>query len=232
MSKPGQSKWTLELIREVASKYSSRKEFQNNDRGAYEAAYRFGCIDEVCSHMKKPERKREELVGKTFNSLTVLEYLGINKTKNNIYKVKCVCGKEKVLEGSDVKTGKVQSCGCRRYITQLKENTIWKSIFRDYKVKAKKRSYEFNINQDDFINLIKLDCHYCGAEPSNRKVNRYHFVDETIFYNGLDRVDNTKGYSVDNCVPCCKFCNQAKHGMTKEFFLDWVERVHRFQNKK
>jgi hypothetical protein len=27
---------------------------------------------------------------------------------------------------------------------------------------------------------------------------------------GLDRIDSKKGYTKDNCVPCCGFCNNLK----------------------
>jgi hypothetical protein len=46
--------------------------------------------------------------------------------------------------------------------------------------------------------------------------------------NGIDRVDNTKGYSVDNCVPCCRRCNVAKADMTPDQFLGWASLVAHF----
>ena len=53
-------------------------------------------------------------------------------------------------------------------------------------------------------------------------------------YNGIDRVDNTRGYTLDNVVPCCFKCNRAKDTMTKEEFLEWVGRVatHSLGTKK
>ena len=48
-------------------------------------------------------------------------------------------------------------------------------------------------------------CHYCGAELRG--------------YN-LDRKDNTKGYSKENCVVCCGTCNKARgNWFTYEEFL-------------
>lgn len=43
--------------------------------------------------------------------------------------------------------------------------------------------------------------------------------------NGIDRVDNTKGYSIDNCVAACRRCNVAKADMTPDQFREWVLRV-------
>jgi hypothetical protein len=43
---------------------------------------------------------------------------------------------------------------------------------------------------------------------------------------GVDRVDNTKGYTLANSVPCCKVCNRMKMAMTKDDFLTHIRKVH------
>lgn len=44
----GRVKWTIELIHEVASRYSGRREFQIKEP----AAYRRGIVDQMCSHIE------------------------------------------------------------------------------------------------------------------------------------------------------------------------------------
>lgn len=46
--------------------------------------------------------------------------------------------------------------------------------------------------------------------------------------NGIDRVDNTKGYSVENCVAACRRCNVAKADMAPDQFREWASRVAHF----
>jgi len=41
-------------------------------------------------------------------------------------------------------------------------------------------------------------------------------------YNGIDRLDSSKGHVIDNVVPCCKWCNYAKRERSYKDFLDWV----------
>lgn len=48
------SKWTLELCRQEALKYSYRTAFQKNS-SAYKAAYKYGWLDDICGHMVKPK---------------------------------------------------------------------------------------------------------------------------------------------------------------------------------
>jgi hypothetical protein len=45
-------------------------------------------------------------------------------------------------------------------------------------------------------------------------------------YNGIDRVDNTLGYSKENCVSCCKICNYMKQVLTLEEFYSHIRRIH------
>lgn len=45
-------------------------------------------------------------------------------------------------------------------------------------------------------------------------------------HNGIDRVDSSKGYTLDNCVPCCSKCNYAKHEMSVEEFKEYITNVY------
>jgi len=47
-------------------------------------------------------------------------------------------------------------------------------------------------------------------------------------YNGLDRADNSKGYELDNVVPCCGRCNRAKNAYNRDDFLLWIEKVYKY----
>lgn len=53
-----------------------------------------------------------------------------------------------------------------------------------------------------------------------KKVNgEYH-------YNGIDRKNNSKGYTLENAVPCCGQCNIAKASFTEHEFISWVRMVY------
>ncbi len=64
--------------------------------------------------------------------------------------------------------------------------------YRIYQQGAKKKGLTFELTLLEFIDLTQRPCYYCG------------FIE---LYNGLDRIDNSKGYSKDNVVPCCALCN-------------------------
>ena len=62
-----------------------------------------------------------------------------------------------------------------------------------------------------------IHCFVCGAKFSNEW--------DGYKYNGIDRVDNEKGYEEGNVVPCCKICNVAKHDMEQKDFIFWARSV-------
>lgn len=97
-------------------------------------------------------------------------------------------------------------------------------LFWRYKDKASKRNIIFQLSKDEFRELTKLRCHYCNTEP-----NRVHRVNKRvghIIFNGIDRKDNTQGYILQNCVPCCYRCNTMKSNLSIEEFLEHIERIY------
>lgn len=46
-----------------------------------------------------------------------------------------------------------------------------------------------------------------------------------LFAHGIDRVDNSVGYTIENCVPCCTSCNFMKGKMTKDDFIEKVSQI-------
>ena len=176
------------------------------------------------------------LIGKKFWKLTILEMLMERGNANQIkYKCICDCGKEHITSGESIRSGKSKSCGCSRLNPPNKNinriDAIWKQL---YKSTIEKRSKKINIKSDisfiDFKNISNKPCYYCGLIESNFASDRNskgNKTSETIVkYNGIDRVDSNKGYTKDNSVPCCKYCNIAKNTMTKDEFLKWVKKIY------
>ena len=60
------------------------------------------------------KRKSKDLTGQKFGRLTVIERKESDKHKNVLWLCKCECGNEKVIRSSDLKSGKIVSCGCLR----------------------------------------------------------------------------------------------------------------------
>ena len=52
------------------------------------------------------------LIGKKYNNLTVVAFDHFDKRKKDYWKCKCDCGNETIVQGYNLKSGKVKSCGC------------------------------------------------------------------------------------------------------------------------
>jgi len=55
---------------------------------------------------------RYDLRGKSFHRLTVIEYVGKYKNKQNLWRCKCTCGGEAVASSHSLICGNTKSCGC------------------------------------------------------------------------------------------------------------------------
>jgi hypothetical protein len=178
-----------------------------------------------------------DLVDQRFGLLVVLEVAGRQRYDDThvsiLWKCQCDCGEIKNVAAHNLKSGKTRSCGCRekrkdddKRIDPVKSST--KYIYFNYKRNAIKRRLEFNLTLDEFSNFLDKPCHYCGIAPNNSYFT-YRTVKEfnhEFKYNGIDRIDSSRGYTIENCVTACNQCNKAKLNYTEEEFKDWVKRVH------
>lgn len=204
-----------------------------------------GCIRE----------EKYNLVGKVFGRLTVVAKSD-KRSKNGdvLWECECECGKKQIYHTrNNLMRGKpyrIVSCGCYRREglgvvnrDENREDHIIKSLYCKLKIRNKKMGFSNDdiIDKDYFCELIKQPCYYCGlvngnitydSENSvwagnNKKVKK-RVSNVVLKHNGIDRVDNSKGYTKTNCVPCCKFCNMAKSNMSIVEFLEWVSRVYNY----
>lgn len=99
-------------------------------------------------------------------------------------------------------------------------------LYGQYRYKAKIRGLTFTINIDEFQGLIFNRCYLCGSPPQNR-IHRRNIVGELI-YNGLDRVDSSRGYEIDNVKACCFKCNIMKMKTPLKDFKRQVSKIFKF----
>lgn len=98
---------------------------------------------------------------------------------------------------------RLENPGYHRYLTYRRSHVRKKSVLNQSK---------FNLTFEEFLEIVKQPCFYCGDTTSN----------------GIDRVDNNKGYISGNMVSCCKVCNFGKRDMNKEKFFEWIKKVYNY----
>lgn len=182
-----------------------------------------------------------DLKGQRFGKLVVVEFVGTGENRKRArWKCKCECGNISIVNSDNLRAGKVIGCGkCRSKIGNqygkydLKtHDSAFKIFYRTIKLGAESRNLPFELSMDDVKIISSKSCFYCGCSPYYRVKVRNKFGTDYV-YNGIDRVDNTVGYIIENVVPCCKRCNQAKMNLSLEdfknlvinIFFNWASKV-------
>lgn len=189
-----------------------------------------GNITTISSHLLKTKIKScgcsknlyEDLVGKTYGKVQIVSLHSEIKTKREIQrKYNCLCntcGETHIYETAVIRRKGFTGCRCS-------DNTSTKRyIFSNYKRNADKKSREFSLTFEEFIELCERDCYYCGESPTNI-INKSDLYGSWI-YNGVDRLDNKIGYTKQNSVSCCKTCNMMKRDMTLNEFISKIKSIH------
>ena len=150
------------------------------------------------------------------------------KYKLVFYRCRCDCGKEALVQQSNLLSGGSQSCGCLSSEIVSKRMRLepgqasTNQVLRYYQTNARRRGLSWELSLSDFQRLIQGSCGYCGSRDSMTAIKHK----DKIAHNGIDRVNPALGYTVENCVSCCKTCNNAKSDMTVDQFLGWLARAY------
>lgn len=176
-----------------------------------------------------------DLTGQHFGMLFIIGKADDRGDGVTRYHAHCDCGKDCIKTAWEIRRSSrpVRSCGCLRGSKTKErprklsdEEYIQNQIIQAYRSSARRRKKSWNLSREQAMELFKADCHYCGAEPSNTKtIKGTPCQGSSWTYNGIDRVDSSRGYEVGNVVSCCLTCNRAKGTKSQEEFRSWALRL-------
>lgn len=170
----------------------------------------------------------------SYEQLTLKDILPKSKVS-----LECKCGNIRLGEMGMWRAKRYKACkSCMKKIkSQATHERFSKGkeglknrLFGAYVSSANIRGIPFELTREDFFSYTHKQCHYChvapltkaskrcGREPMN--VDEYEFL-----YNGVDRIDNSKGYTKENCITCCGQCNKAKNMMSYDEYLEFIFRL-------
>lgn len=177
---------------------------------------------------------RVSKIGRRFGRLVVIaegvplqagKLGGTQTSQLRTWLCRCDCGREETIVNNTLyqkRGGKgCSQCpnGHRRAVGEASRT----ALISNYRCGARVRGHAWSLTNEHAAKLTQMPCHYCGAEPQGvfgaKRLNGY------CLYNGIDRVDSTKGYTQENVVACCTTCNRAKSDRDPEEFMSWVLRV-------
>lgn len=179
--------------------------------------------------------------------MVIAEAEPVGVRKRPAWLCRCDCGNQKVVKSEELKNGDTKSCGClNKELNVVRGRKMGSSNvqFQPSETSARriwlKRYNDGSISFDDFYRLSQMDCYYCGAKPDfitnaameDKKSSQFARDNGNFIYNGLDRIDSSLPHTLNNVVPCCKWCNYAKRERTTAEFDAWTEQLYQTLQKR
>ena len=167
--------------------------------------------------------------------------VGCGFISTNPINVSCsTCGEAYIVQRRTLKTGNRRLCG--KCISMKgaaavrgkpahnrlpNDEGAFKGLYTRYRLSAAERGVAFELSIEQFRNLTKDDCHFCGAPPSQLTPKSKKGNAPLYLYNGIDRLESPLGYHISNVVTCCGLCNRMKGDSTVDSFLERIAAIYR-----
>lgn len=161
---------------------------------------RYADINEKGQFIAKDEN------GKKYGKLTVLERVGYDNQRNVLWRCRCDCGNERIAAGAYLRNGDISMCKeCAKKKPRKKPPKRWSKILnkRIYSIYQGMKNRCYNTKQPGYKGYGAKGIGIC--DEWNEKKTGYKAFEKWALENGysdeltIDRIDNTKGYSPDNC---------------------------------
>ena len=197
----------------------------------------------LCKYFNKETKQWQLMVGSKFGRLTVSKFMGIvpHGTKGSASRYECICDCGNVVTRKHACLTQKQtiSCGCWKAekvsLRMRKDDTGFKDLWASYRKGAKARGLEWSLTEEQFKTLTSSPCHYTGRPPlqESRSTNTNKKAKKGLpplpggvyLFNGIDRLDNNKGYTWENCVACCEEANFMKRHLGHDLFISVCKEI-------
>ena len=158
-----------------------------------------------------------DIQDKGFNGIDRIDCKG-NYVKDNIVPCCEICNWMKNTLNQEVFFNRIKHIMTKnKFITDSLYNNSFNNSnslnYKYYALSAARRKIEFNLDKKTFLYLIHHNCYLCG-----KKTDDEH-------QNGIDRVDNDKGYILENVQPCCINCNLIKNKFSLKIIFDKFKKI-------
>ncbi len=202
-----------------------------------EIAKQFNC-SVACISIKLKEynlrhKTEDSYIGQPFGFLTPISVYGYDNNSHIIFNCVCICGNIVQIKGYSLKTDNTQTCGCQsrkcgknhplyRGYEEI-NHVFWLSILRG----AKERNLEVTVSIEDVWQLFLKQNRKCALTgiPLIFGKTRKSWKTTTA---SLDRIDNDKGYLLDNIQWIHKDLNIMKRHHSQNEFINWCKLVAKY----
>ncbi len=173
-----------------------------------------------------------DIKGKKYGTLTVAKFSHLNSSRHAVWICKCDCGHERIAESRLLRNKSIKTCKkCSIKNRNGKTNPSWQgyedislSLFNSIKRDAIRRGLEFSITIEFLWELFKSQNGKCAL--SNESLNFRTKVKSSDGTASLDRIDSSKGYTIDNVQWVHKDVNVMMWDLSMERFFDLIKKIY------
>ena len=173
-------------------------------------------------------------IGNKYGKLTVTKQGGSTSNQSVKWICNCDCGNKVEIVGANLRNGTSTSCGCNRgRKEEFNGSSVFKKTYNTLKRVCKSSNKKLELNFEEWYNLVNQNCYYCGLTPydkhysySKKRYSKGIDQDNVEIFNGVDRIDSSKGYIKNNVVPCCTMCNRMKSDFNQNEFIKQIKLIY------
>jgi hypothetical protein len=173
-------------------------------------------------------------VGNQYGKLKVIEKGGQSPSKATRWVCLCECGNKTEVIGYSLRKGITTSCGCSRgRKEEFEGSAVYKKSYMSLKRISKKHKEPLELSLNEWIEKVNENCFYCGLPPydkhysySKKRYSKGIEEDNWEIFNGIDRIDSSQGYTLNNTVSCCNMCNRMKSDFSQEEFFKQIKLIY------
>jgi hypothetical protein len=173
--------------------------------------------------------KHLDISGQKFGLFTVIN-LSHQRNGKMYWNCLCECGKEKIICSGSLVSGNTSTCGNRHIIGSKHKNwkgcgqisrQYWNCLIRG----AKQRNIIFNITIEDGWNLFLSQNKQCALSGVDLCFAESYTTQRIHQTASLDRIDSSKGYTLDNIQWVHKEINMLKMNCDNQKFIEICRQV-------
>jgi len=177
---------------------------------------------------KSGRQRNNNILGKTYGSLKVVEFIEADEKCNLKIKCQCDCGEICLTSYSNLNSGQKTCWDCRNKIISDKKWLGYEEISGEFwgKIKnsAKIRNLTFDLTIDYIWDLYLSQNKICALSGVDISFFRTR-ADRNKTTASLDRIDSSKGYIVGNVQWVHKIVNNLKMDLSEGEFLNWCKKI-------